>query len=56
MVGDLLGAYTIGSSAIWDVGTDYTNKQQRKNMMKSVEDMVMEFKDTPFLLMYALGV
>lgn len=55
MVGDLLGAYTAGSGADWVQGTDYTNAEQKKNMLRSVEDMVKEFKDEPFLLMWALG-
>lgn len=55
MMGDFLGAYTIGSGAEWKDGTDYTDLQQRENMLKSVEDMVAEFKEEPFLLMWALG-
>ncbi len=55
MVGDFLGAYTIGSGANWQEGTDYTNPQQKSMMLKSVENMVREFKDEPFVLMWALG-
>lgn len=54
-MGDLLGAYCVGSGAAWEAGTDYTNPAQRKNMLKSVEAMVREFKDEPFLLMWVLG-
>lgn len=55
MMGDLLGAYTIGSGASWDEGTDYRDPVERANMMRSVHDMVMEFKDEPYILVWALG-
>src|ERR1044071_7208001 len=54
-MGDFLGTYTIGSGAPWDGGTDYSDPVQRKNMLASVEDMVREFKDEDFLLMWVLG-
>jgi hypothetical protein len=54
-MGNLLGAYGVGSAASWDSGTDYTNRQQLKNMMRSVEDMVKEYRDEPFLLMWIIG-
>lgn len=49
MMGDLLGAYTIGSGAPWLAGTDYRDPAQRAKMMLSVRDMVMEFKDQPYV-------
>lgn len=55
MMGDLLGAYTIGSGAPWLVGTDYRDPDQCAKMMRSVHDMVMEFKDEPYILVWALG-
>ena len=55
MMGDLLGAYTVGSAADWVKGTDYSDPVQRANMMKSVEAMVREFKDEPYILIWALG-
>ncbi len=54
-MGDFLGAYTVGTGALWNVGTDYTNPVQRANMLKSVEDMVSEHKDEPYVLMWILG-
>lgn len=54
-MGDLLGAYTVGSGAPWDSGTDYTDQEQLKNMLLSVEDMVREFKDEPYILLWVLG-
>ncbi len=55
IMGDLLGAYTIGSGANWFQGTDYTDPVQCKNMLESVRKMVTEYKDHPSILMWALG-
>ncbi len=55
VVGDFLGAYTIGSQADWDLGTDYTSKRQKERMMAVVRDMVMDHKDEPYVLMWLLG-
>ena len=55
IMGDFLGKYTLGSGAPWNPGTDYTNEEQKKNMLDSVSKMVMEFKDEPFVLFWLLG-
>ena len=55
IMGNLFGAYTKGSDATWSKGTDYTDKEHRKNMLKSVKNMVEEYKDEPFILMWMLG-
>jgi len=55
IMGDLLGAYTVGSEASWYEGTDYENPEHRKNMMQSVRRMVEEFKDEEFILFWMLG-
>jgi len=55
IMGDFLGAYTIGSAADWNLGTDYTDKTQLENMKKVVRDMVLENKDEPYVLMWLLG-
>jgi len=55
VVCDLLGAYTQGSGASWEKGTDYTDPQQRANMMEVIKDKVMDLKDEPFVLMWVLG-
>ena len=52
---NLLGKYAVGSGASWSEGTDYENPVHRTNMMKSVEDMVTEFKDEPYVVMWILG-
>jgi hypothetical protein len=52
---NFLGKYAIGSGASWTEGTDYTNPKHQKNMMDYVRQMVMEFKDEPYILMWILG-
>jgi beta-glucuronidase len=54
-MGDFIGAYTGGSGAAWDPGTDYNDPEQRANMLASVEDMVKEFRHEPYILMWILG-
>ncbi|MBP9854790.1 MAG: hypothetical protein KBD53_07985 [Candidatus Omnitrophica bacterium] len=54
-MGDLVGSYGIGSGASWTTGTDYTDPQQKANMLKSVEEMVLTFKDEPYILLWILG-
>ena len=55
IMGDFLGKYALGSGAPWNPGTDYTNEEQKKNMIESVKNMVMEYKDEPFILFWLLG-
>ncbi|MFH0763028.1 MAG: glycoside hydrolase family 2 TIM barrel-domain containing protein [Candidatus Omnitrophota bacterium] len=55
ILGDFLGKYALGSEAPWNPGTDYNNQEHRKNMMQSVTDMVLEFKDEPYVLFWLLG-
>lgn len=55
ILGDFIGKYTLGSGADWSTGTDYENPVHRANMMKNVEEMIAEFKDEPFVLMWLLG-
>jgi len=55
IMGDLLGAYTVGSGASWYEGTDYENPEHQKNMLESVKKMVEEFKDEPYVLFWMLG-
>jgi beta-glucuronidase len=55
IMGDFLGKYTIGSGAPWNPGTDYNNEEHKKNMMESVTNMVLEFKDEPYILFWLLG-
>ena len=55
LMGDFLGAYTIGSGASWYKGTDYSDPQQQQNMLNSIKRMVDEHKDEPYVLMWVLG-
>lgn len=55
IMGNFLGAYTVGSGAEWECGTDYTDKKQREKMKSEVRKMVKEFKDEPYVLMWMLG-
>lgn len=54
-MGDLLGAYTVGSGAPWSTGTDYRDPVQRERMLRSVESMVLNHKNEPYVLMWILG-
>lgn len=55
IMGNFLGAWTIGSGATWEEGTDYTNPEHRENIKKSVRAMVLDNKDEPYVLMWELG-
>ncbi len=55
IAGDYLGAYTLGSGATWEAGTDYTDPAQREKMKAVVRAKVMDLKDEPFVLMWVLG-
>jgi beta-glucuronidase len=52
---NFIGKYAIGSGASWSEGTDYSNPVHQKNMMAYIRQMVMEFKDEPYILMWILG-
>ncbi len=54
-MGDYLGKYTNGSKADWSRGTDYDNPDDRQNMLTSVKEMVEEYKDEPYVLIWILG-
>ncbi|MFZ2602959.1 MAG: glycoside hydrolase family 2 TIM barrel-domain containing protein, partial [Candidatus Omnitrophota bacterium] len=55
IMGDFLGKYAIGSGAPWIPGTDYNNQEQKKKMIETVTNMVLEFKDEPYILFWLLG-
>lgn len=55
IMGDFIGKYALGSGADWAEGTDYENPVHKANMMKNIEDMILEFKDEPYILMWLLG-
>lgn len=55
IMGDYLGAYTIGSGADWYAGTDYSNPEQQERMLASVREMVEGYKDEPYIVFWVLG-
>jgi beta-glucuronidase len=55
IMGDFLGAYTVGSGADWEEGTDYTDPTQLENMRKVLKEFVNEHKSEPYVLMWLLG-
>jgi hypothetical protein len=55
IMGDLLGMYAVGSGAEWFKGTDYKNAEQKEKMKESVRQMVNEYKEEPYVLMWMLG-
>ena len=54
-LGDFLGAYTVGSGADWEEGTDYTDPTQLENMRRCVREFVNDHKSEPYVLMWILG-
>ena len=55
MLGDFLGKYALGSGADWEEGTDCDNSLHKKNMLESVKNMVLEFRDEPYILIWIIG-
>lgn len=55
IMGNFMGAWTLGSGADWEAGTDYGDPVQRENIKKQVQAMVLENMNEPFVLMWLLG-
>lgn len=55
IMGDFLGAYTVGSGADWKTGTDYRDPEQRRRMKEVVRQWVLDNKDEDYVLMWLLG-
>jgi beta-glucuronidase len=55
IMGDYLGAYTVGSGAEWEAGTDYTDPVQLKNMRELITAYVKDHRNEPYVLMWLLG-
>jgi beta-glucuronidase len=55
LLGDFLGKYALGSKVSWNPGTDYDDPAHKENMLNSVKEMVLEFKDEPYVLVWILG-
>lgn len=54
-IGDFLGKYAIGSGASWKDGTDYSNPDHQEKMLDSIRQMVLEYKDEPYVVLWILG-
>jgi beta-glucuronidase len=55
IMGDFLGAYTIGSGASSEEGTDYTDPVQLESMRNSVKSYVTDHRSEPYVLLWLLG-
>jgi beta-glucuronidase len=55
IMGDYVGAYTVGSGAEWETGTDYTDPVQLKNMRELITAYVKDHRSEPYVLMWLLG-
>ncbi len=55
IMGEFLGAYTIGSGANWEDGTDYTDPVQLENMRSLITAYVKDHRSEPYVLMWLLG-
>ena len=55
IAGDFLGAYTVGSGAHWELGTDYKDPRQLEFMREVVRQKVLDLRGEPWLLMWLLG-
>ncbi len=55
MIGDFLGAYTVGSGASWFTGTDYTNEEQKTKMRNLVRDLVTDNVGEDYVQFWILG-
>ncbi|MHB9154186.1 MAG: glycoside hydrolase family 2 TIM barrel-domain containing protein [Endomicrobiales bacterium] len=55
IMGSFAGSWTIGAGATWDEGCDYTNPAHRENIKRSVQAMVEDNRDEPYVLLWLLG-
>jgi hypothetical protein len=55
IIGDFIGAYTVGSGASWYKGTDYSDPEQQENMLNSLRGMVEKHMNEEYVLMWMLG-
>lgn len=55
IMGNFMGAYAVASGANWETGTDYTSYSQRRMMKEDIKQMVLEYKDEPFVLLWMFG-
>lgn len=49
------GRYGVNVNGVWQANTNYANPAVQQQLLKEVNEMVQETKNTPGLLMYLLG-
>ena len=54
-MGVAFGAYASDSGSTWEKGTDYTDPQQQEHILQTLKDMVLKYKDEPYILCWVLG-
>ena len=54
-MGVAFGAYALDSGSTWEKGTDYTDRAQQEHILKVLTDMVLQYKDEPYILCWVLG-
>jgi len=54
-MGVAFGAYGLDSGGGWDKGTDYTDPDQQARILSVLKEMVLKFKDEPYILCWVLG-
>jgi len=55
LMGNLIGMYAIDNGVGWEAGTDYSDPVCQKAMIESIEQMMKDFKDEPYVLAWVLG-
>lgn len=55
IMGVAFGAYALDSGSTWEKGTDYTDPQQQAHILQVLKDMVIQYKDEPYILCWVLG-
>ena len=54
-MGVAFGAYALDSGSTWEKGTDYTDPVQQDHILKVLKDVVLQYKDEPYILCWVLG-
>jgi hypothetical protein len=54
-MGVAFGAYALDSGSTWEKGTDYTDPKQQETILKVLREVVLKYKDEPYILCWILG-
>ncbi len=55
MLNHAFGRYGLSLDGVWTPVTDYANPKAQKQLLKEIDTLVKEYKNTPGLLLYLLG-